>query len=115
MIGLLALCSLFIGGMYVARSARKWSDDPSTRSLGQALAAGIAALAVAAGTFDELGFRQTAFALFFFIGCAGALRAMTLREWRLRQTAMGISPIATPPAPPPDLPSRQVVPAGPVT
>jgi polysaccharide biosynthesis protein PslJ len=113
-IGLLALCSLFIGGMYVARSARKWSDDPSTRSLGQALAAGIAALAVAAGTFDELGFRQTAFALFFFIGCAGALRAMTLREWRLRHTAMGISPIATPPSPP-DLPGRQVVPAGPAT
>jgi hypothetical protein len=42
------------------------------RGLGRALAASIAALAVLAGTFDEPSFRQSAFTLFLFLGCAGA-------------------------------------------
>jgi len=75
-IGLVMLVVLFVVGMGVARGARKVSMDPTTRSLGQALAAGIAALAVSAGTFDELGFKQTGFLLFLFIGSAGSLWRM---------------------------------------
>ena len=37
------------------------------------MAGSIAALGVAAATFDELNFRQTGFMLFLLIGCAGAL------------------------------------------
>jgi len=77
-IGLCALAALFIVGMGLARGARKRASDDRTRDLGQALAASMAALAVSAATFDELGFKQTAFLIFLLVGVSGALRRMAM-------------------------------------
>jgi O-antigen ligase len=86
-VALVALIAVYVVGMGMARGARKHSIAPATRSLGQALAAGIAALAVSAFTFDEFGFKQSAFLLFLLVGCAGALWRMTRApvEPRLRR------------------------------
>jgi hypothetical protein len=72
-VGMFTLILMYIIGFCVARGVRHRSGEPNMRGLGQALAAGIAALAVSAATFDELGFRQSAFTLFLLLGCAGAL------------------------------------------
>jgi polysaccharide biosynthesis protein PslJ len=86
--GALALTTLiiiYVVGIGVARGVRHRSGDQSMRGLGQALAASIAAFAIAAGTFDELSFRQAAFTLFLLLGCAGALwselRENPKRQW----------------------------------
>lgn len=70
---LAAFVALFITGICVARGIRHRAVDDDLRGLGQALAGGIAALALSAGTFDLLSFRQTAFLVFLLVGCAGAL------------------------------------------
>ena len=80
LIGLAALIALFVVGMGLARGARKRAHDVPTRSLGQALAASIAALAAASGTFDQMAFRQTGFLVFLLLGCAGALWSMTVSD-----------------------------------
>ena len=72
-VGLVALVALFLVGMGTARGARKWATDVETRSLGQALAAAIAGLAITGGTFDQMSFRQSQFLVFLLIGCAGSL------------------------------------------
>jgi hypothetical protein len=75
-VGILAMVAILVGGMCLARGARKWSLDPATRSLGQAIAASLAALTATAATFDEFGFRQTFFVVLLLVGCAGALWKM---------------------------------------
>jgi hypothetical protein len=84
-LGLIILIVTYIVGLGVARGVRHRSGDPSMRGLGQALAASIAAFAVAAGTFDELSFRQSAFTFFLLLGCAGALWSIVQsnpkRQW----------------------------------
>ena len=72
-VGLSVLVALFLVGMSCARGIRKRAMDRATRSLGQALAGSVAALAVSAGTFDEFGFHETVFILFILLGCIGAL------------------------------------------
>lgn len=76
LIGLTAFIAIFVIGMGCARGARRRSTDAATKSLGQALAASLAGLAAAAGTFDELSFRQTGFLIFLLLGCAGSLWSM---------------------------------------
>lgn len=71
-VGLTALIALHVVGIGVARGVRHRTTDPALRSEGQALAATIAALGVAAIAFDALSFKQSAFLLFLVIGCAGA-------------------------------------------
>ena len=70
---------LFLGviatGYASARGSRRFADD-RTRSLGQALAAGILAASISAATFDLFAFGMASGFLFLLIGCAGAL-------WRL--------------------------------
>ena len=68
-----AFAALGVTGICLARGARHRSADVETRGLGQALAGGIAGLMAAAAAFDEMSFRQSAFLLFLFVGCAGAL------------------------------------------
>ncbi|CAN7490573.1 O-antigen ligase family protein [Terrabacter sp. LjRoot27] len=80
--GLAALASfiaLFVIGAGLARGARKRLSPGPTRDLAQALSGSILALAVAAGTFDELTFRQCSFLLFLLLGCAGALWTVARR------------------------------------
>lgn len=71
-VGLTAFIALHVVGLGVARGVRHRSTDPALRSEGQALAATIASLGVAALVFDSLSFRQSALLLFLVIGCAGA-------------------------------------------
>ncbi|MGV1028553.1 MAG: O-antigen ligase family protein [Dermatophilaceae bacterium] len=70
---LVILIGVFVTGMSSARGYRKRCVDPTERSLGQALTAAIAALAINALAFDEFSFRQTFFVLALLLGCSGAL------------------------------------------
>jgi hypothetical protein len=79
-VGLFTLILVYVVGFCVARGVRHRSGEPNVRGLGQALAAGIAAFAVSAATFDELAFRQAAFTLFLLVGCAGALWSILYDE-----------------------------------
>lgn len=74
--GLLAMLALFATGWFVARSARRATNDAEARDLAQALAASIAAAAAAYATFDALSFFMAAGLTFLLLGCAGA-------AWRL--------------------------------
>jgi O-antigen ligase len=78
-VGAVAFLGLLVTGICVARGSRIGGDD-ATRSLGQALAAAIAACMVAAVTFDLMGFGMVTMLLFLLIGCAGALWRLTERE-----------------------------------
>lgn len=79
LVGVAAMAALFLGGMTLARGARVRSADAATRGLGQAIAASLLALALAATLFDEFGFRQTGYSVMLLVGMAGAL-------WRLNQS-----------------------------
>ncbi len=85
-IGFVALGLVFVIAISTARGARHRSADPSTRSLGQALAASIAVTLATFVTYDGLSFRVASLTLFMVIGTSGAL-------WR----------IARAPAPAPEL------------
>ncbi|HVS50239.1 MAG TPA: O-antigen ligase family protein [Candidatus Dormibacteraeota bacterium] len=85
-IGLVALLVLLVIAISTARGARHRSTDPSTRSLGQAMAASIAVVFATFVTYDGLSFRVASLILFIVIGASGAL-------WRLVQS----------PAPAPEL------------
>jgi polysaccharide biosynthesis protein PslJ len=78
-VGLVALLGVLGVGFALARRARRASDDPATRDLGQSLAAAIAVPAIAFGTFDALSFPVACIATFFVVGAAGAL-------WRIQTT-----------------------------
>jgi hypothetical protein len=82
---LVALVACFVIGLGISRGIRHRTPDPALRGLGQALAGSIAAFALSAGTFDELGYRQSTFTLFLLLGCAGALwsgvRTSPKRQW----------------------------------
>lgn len=79
-IGLAAFVVLLVVGMGVARGVRHRATDPALRSLGQALAATIAAFGVSSFVFDALSFRQSGFLLLVCIGCAGALWSLVRYE-----------------------------------
>lgn len=78
LVGVIALVLLFTFGFFTARGARRATADPQRRDLGQALAASIAGIGVAALTFDMLSFPMAAALLFLLLGCTGAL-------WRLHR------------------------------
>ena len=71
-VGLTAFVALHVVGVGVGRGIRRRTDDPVLASEGQALAAVVAALGVAAVAYDAFSFRQSSFLLFLVIGCAGA-------------------------------------------
>ncbi len=79
-VGLVMFIALLVVGLGVARGIRRRSRDPVLRSLGQALAATIAALGASAFVFDSLSFRQSSLLLFLAIGCAGALWSLVRDE-----------------------------------
>lgn len=74
--GLVSLLALFLTGILVARRIRRRSTDPSTRSLGQALAASLAAGAASFALFDAFSFAMTAGLVFFVLGMIGALHRL---------------------------------------
>jgi hypothetical protein len=84
-VALLALLACSVIGIGVSRGIRHRTAEPALRGMGQALAGSIAALALCAGTFDELSFRQCTYTFFLVLGCAGALwsamRTNPKRRW----------------------------------
>lgn len=86
-IGLVALVALFVVAISTARGARHRSADPSTRSLGQALASSIAVAVATLVTYDGFAFRIVSLTLFIVIGASGAL-------WRLVQSPMPATELA---------------------
>jgi hypothetical protein len=81
--GTVMFLALLLVGLGVARGSRIGGDE-TTRSLGQALTAAIAAGTVTAATFDLLAFGMVSMLLFLLIGCAGAL-------WRLTQHGRSVA------------------------
>jgi O-antigen ligase len=94
-VGTVAFVALLVVGVSVARGARRGAD-PETRSLGQALAAGILAAMVTAATFDLFAFSMVSSLLFLQMGCAGAL-------WRLRRAERDARRVVVGGAAPPGL------------
>lgn len=79
-VGLVAIVGAFVVGASLARGARRRSADPSTRHLGQALAAAILAQMVSFATYDALSFPMATGALFLLLGCSGALWRLVAQE-----------------------------------
>jgi polysaccharide biosynthesis protein PslJ len=101
-LGVAALLLFLFSGLATARVVRKRSTDPATRSLAQALFAGVMAHVITFATYDALVFPTAGMSLFLLIGAIGALwRLSRQEEWRRR--------LAPPPGAvlvPPPLPSR---------
>jgi O-antigen ligase len=91
LVGTVLFLAVVATGYAAARGSRRFADA-QTRSLGQALAAGILAGAISAGTFDLFGFGMASGFLFLLMGCAGALWRLG-RADRERAAASGV-PVA---------------------
>lgn len=76
-IGLAVVLVYLLATAFLGRGARRRSNDPATRDLGQALAAASLASAVTAYTFDAFSFRMFSGVITLFLGLAGALWATT--------------------------------------
>jgi O-antigen ligase len=76
-VGLIALLGVLIGGVMLARSARRHGSDARSRDLAQSLATSMVVATVAFATFDALSFPMVRGLTFFLLGCAGAL-------WRIQ-------------------------------
>ena len=74
-LGVLALLLLFAAAVVIALRRRRRSSDTATRSLAQALAAGVAAAAVCFAFFDALSFPMLAGVTFLLVGLVAALEA----------------------------------------
>jgi hypothetical protein len=72
-VGLVVFIAIFVMGASVARGARKRFTRTADRDIAQAIAAGIVAVAAAAGTLDLFSFLQPTFVLFLLAGCGAAL------------------------------------------
>ena len=88
-IGVVCLLLFLFSGMATAQVVRKYSTDRATRSLAQALFAGIVVHAVTFATYDALVFPTTGMTLFLIIGAVGALWRLTRPErLELRRAAL---------------------------
>lgn len=72
--------TLFVGGVCIAKSARRRAQNEASRHLGQALASPIAGFAVATYTFDAFFYPAFTGILFLIIGAAGALWRFAIAE-----------------------------------
>jgi hypothetical protein len=73
LLGLAALGAVIFTGIATGRRARRLSNDPELRDLGQSFVAMIAAVALGGFGLNILRFPITAGLLFVGVGCAGAL------------------------------------------
>jgi hypothetical protein len=99
-IGVACLLLLLFAGLATAQVVRKYSPDPTTRSLAQALFAGIVVHAATFATYDALVFPTTGMSLFLIIGAIGALWRLTrpdrlAEQRRRRELAAAASPSRT--------------------
>ena len=79
-VGLMCLLLFFSAGVRAARSVRRASHDPSTRSLANSLMASVIIAAVGYATFDALSFPMASGFTVLLVGCSGAL-------WRIERAA----------------------------
>ncbi len=79
--GLTALLMLFVVSASLARGARRRSTDPTTRHLGQALAAAVIAAMATFATYDALTFSVSSGILALLFGCCGALWRLERPPW----------------------------------
>ena len=79
-VGVIVGLALFATGYSLARRVARQAVDPEVRGLGQALAGSIAAAAVAAFTFDALGFAIMFVVTHLMVGCAAALWRTAVRD-----------------------------------
>jgi hypothetical protein len=79
LLGLAAVGAVIGTGIATARRARRLTDDPELRDLGQSLVAMIAAVALGGFGLNILRFPLTAGLLFVGVGCAGALLRIVTR------------------------------------
>ncbi len=77
LIGLVGLVLFLISGLATAQVIRKRNVSASTRSLAQALFAGLVAHAATFATYDALVFPTTGMVVFLLIGAVGALWRLT--------------------------------------
>ncbi len=75
--GVLAFLALLVTAVALAARTRRTVTDPASRSLGIALAAGVASGAAACATFDAFGFPQVSGLLFMLFGAIAALARTT--------------------------------------
>jgi len=97
-VGVTVGIALFATGYSLARRVARQAVDPEVRSLGQALAGSIAAAAVAAFTFDALGFAIMFVITHLLVGCAAALWRTAVRDdpGSDRSSAFAARPVRTP-------------------
>jgi O-antigen ligase len=105
LVGLVVVLGYLLAAAFLGRGARHASKEPSTRDLGQALAATSLAGAVAALTFDAFSFLMFAGVVPVGLGIAGAL-------WKLTRVAKRRGGAAPPfdDGPPDGLPELQARP-----
>ena len=84
LVAVIALVSLLLGALWLARSAGRRATDPSTAMLARALGASVAVHIVTFAAYDGLTFPTAATSLFLVIGLLGAL-------WRLTPPPVGAS------------------------
>jgi O-antigen ligase len=83
LVGLAVVFAYLLATAFLGRGFRHRSDEPAVRDLGQALAAGSVASAVATVTFDAFSFRMFAGLIPLCLGLAGALWMMQRSGERL--------------------------------
>jgi O-antigen ligase len=76
LVGLAVVIAYLLATAFLGRGVRHRSGEPAVRDLGQALAAGCVASAVATATFDAFAFRMFAGLIPLCLGLAGALWTM---------------------------------------
>lgn len=83
-VGLLALLSLLVGGIWHALSGRRRHTDPLLRDLGQACAAAVIGCALIMAFFDGLSFPMVGGTLFLVLGILSAYARLSLPAVALR-------------------------------
>lgn len=79
-VGLVAVLVLLLGSFFLARTASKRAQLPSSRHFGLAVSASLLAVAFAFGTFDAAGFPMAAGTTMLLVGLAGAAWRLTVVE-----------------------------------
>ncbi|MGH3935403.1 MAG: hypothetical protein ACRDS1_10585, partial [Pseudonocardiaceae bacterium] len=79
-LGLLVYLVLLCTGYSLGRRAHRLARNEEQRQLGQALAAGLVAAMVSSFTFDAMSFTVMFVVTYLFVGLAGALWRITVRD-----------------------------------
>jgi len=95
LVGLVALLSLFMSGVFEGVRIYRQAISSRDRSLGISLAASAASALVSFALFDAFSFPMSAILIFLLLGCLGALDRLTRADRRLGRDQPA-KPIASP-------------------